>query len=178
MTGEALTLYKMMVLYMLELVDHPLTNTQISDFMLGKDYTDYFTLQRVISELTENGLMGHNSVRNTTYYSITDAGSDTLKLFIDNLSDTIKDDISTYLTENEHKLKNQLSIRSDYSVNNKGENSVNLKLIDFDGSVLLDLSLAVPGEERAREICDEWREKSDEVYDYLMNKIVLKERKS
>ena len=34
--GESLTLYKLIVLYMLEKVDFPLTNAQISGFILDK----------------------------------------------------------------------------------------------------------------------------------------------
>ena len=37
--GESLTLYKLIVLYMLEKVDFPLTNAQISGFILDKGYT-------------------------------------------------------------------------------------------------------------------------------------------
>lgn len=178
MNSEALTLYKMMVLYMLSLVDHPLTNAQIQDFILNKDYTDYFTLQTVFSELTENSLMKCETIRNASYYSITDMGLKTLQLFNDILSTPIKNDIAQYLTEHEHELKSQVSVLSDYSVNNKGENSVNLKLIDFDGSILLDLSIAVPSEERAIEICNEWKKKSDPIYSYLMENLVLRHEDS
>ena len=49
--AEAQTLYKLIVLTMLDRVDFPLTNAQISDFILTKEYTNYFTLQQVLSEL-------------------------------------------------------------------------------------------------------------------------------
>ena len=50
---DALTLYKLIILYMLDRVDFPLTNSQISEFILDKGYTDYFKLQQAISELTQ-----------------------------------------------------------------------------------------------------------------------------
>ena len=37
--SEAFTLYKLIVLFMLEKVDFPLTNGQISEFILDKEYT-------------------------------------------------------------------------------------------------------------------------------------------
>lgn len=49
MNTEATTLYKLMVLYMLSKVNFPLSNSQIADFMLDKQYTTYFTLQEVLS---------------------------------------------------------------------------------------------------------------------------------
>lgn len=176
MNNETLTLYKMMVLYMLSLVDHPLTNARISDFMLTKDYTDYFSLQTVFKEMTDAGLVSCKQVRNSSYFTITDEGINTLKLFPDIVSKPIKDDIKKYLAGHEHELKSEVSVLSDYSVNNKGENSVTLKLIDFDGSELLKLSLAVPSEKRAMEICNEWKDKSNDIYTYLVENIILKRK--
>ena len=42
-------LYKLIVLYMLNKVDFPLTNAQISEFILDEGYTTYFKLQQAIS---------------------------------------------------------------------------------------------------------------------------------
>lgn len=39
MNQDTLMLYKLMVLYMLNKVDFPLTNSQISEFILDKGYT-------------------------------------------------------------------------------------------------------------------------------------------
>ena len=55
--SETLTLYKLIILKMLSLVDHPLTNSQISEFILEKEYTNYFTLQQVLCEVEETGLV-------------------------------------------------------------------------------------------------------------------------
>ena len=52
--SEPFTLYKLIVLYMLEKLDFPLTNGQISEFILDKGYTTYFTLQQALSEMVES----------------------------------------------------------------------------------------------------------------------------
>ncbi len=78
--AEALTQYKLIVLYMLDHVDFPLTNTQISNFVLDKDYTTYFTIQQVMSELISAGLIRTESTHNNTHYYITPAGQDTFLL--------------------------------------------------------------------------------------------------
>ena len=57
MNTEATTLYKLMVLYMLSKVNFPLSNSQIADFMLDKQYTTYFTLQEVLSSLADDGFV-------------------------------------------------------------------------------------------------------------------------
>ena len=57
MNQDVLTLYKLMVLYMLNKVDFPLTNSQISEFILDKGYTNYFSLQQAIHDLSDTELI-------------------------------------------------------------------------------------------------------------------------
>ena len=66
MNTDSTTLYKLMILYMLNKVNFPLSNTQLSSFMLDKQYTDYFTFQKTISSLVEDGF-----IRGTTHQSST-----------------------------------------------------------------------------------------------------------
>ena len=42
--AETFTLYKLIVLYMLDRVDFPLTTYQISEFIMDKGYTTYLRL--------------------------------------------------------------------------------------------------------------------------------------
>ena len=51
MLQDPLTLYKLIVLYMLNRVTFPLTTAQVSDFILGKEYTNFLTLQQLIDDL-------------------------------------------------------------------------------------------------------------------------------
>lgn len=74
MTQEPLTLYKLIVLYMLDQVDFPLTGAQVSDFILTKEYTSFLTLQQAISELNEAGLIATRSIGNRTNLLITGEG--------------------------------------------------------------------------------------------------------
>ena len=42
MEQEQLTLYKLMILYLIEKVDFPLSNSQISEFILDKPFRELF----------------------------------------------------------------------------------------------------------------------------------------
>ena len=53
MLQDPLTLYKLIILYMLDRVKFPITTAQISNYILEKEYTNFLTLQQVINELTE-----------------------------------------------------------------------------------------------------------------------------
>lgn len=55
--ADTLSLYKLIILKMLEQVEYPLTNSQITEFILDKEYTNYFTVQQALSEMDETGLV-------------------------------------------------------------------------------------------------------------------------
>ena len=72
MTQDPHTIYKLIVLYMLSRVTFPLTRAQITDFILGKEYTNYMTLQTVFAQLSDSNMIVEKTVRNRTQLFITE----------------------------------------------------------------------------------------------------------
>ena len=170
MLQDPLTLYKLIVLYMLNRVTFPLTAAQVSDFILGKEYTNFLTLQQVINELTDAGMIATQSIRNRTHLSITPEGKETLNFFENRIGDTIKQEIDTYFRENEFTLRNEVSVLADYYKSTSGEYEAHLVAKDR-GISLVDITLSVPVEEAAAAICDNWQKKNQEIYKYLIKEL-------
>ena len=170
MLQDPLTLYKLIILYMLNRVTFPLTTAQISDFILEKEYTNFLTLQQVISELTDAGMISTQAIRNRTHLAITDEGRQTLSFFGNRISDAIKNDIDTYLRENEFTLRNETSVLGDYYKSTSGEYEAHL-VAKERGINLVDITLSVPVEEMAAAICDNWQKKNQEIYQYLVQEL-------
>ncbi len=169
--AETQTLYKLIILTMLDRVDFPLTNAQISDFILTKEYTNYFTLQQVLSELAETGLAQIHTVRNSTYYEMTEQGKDTLNYFGNMVSSAILEDMDRYFKENAIALRDETSVRADYFENNHEEYSVRLRVMEKEAPII-DLTLSVPTEAQANSICNHWKEKNQKIYAYLMQELL------
>ena len=168
--SDPLTLYKLIVLYMLNRVSFPLTAAQISDFILTREYTNFLTLQQVIRELTDTGLVDARTVRNRTQLLLTKDGKQTLDFFSQQISASIRQEIDEYLKENEMELRNEVSILADYYKSNSGEYEAHLKA--KEGNVtLVDLIISVPVEETAAAICDNWQKKNQEIYQYLIEQL-------
>ena len=55
--AEPFTIYKLTILYMLNKAGFPLSNTQISNFFLDQEYTDYFRVQEVLGDLVDTELI-------------------------------------------------------------------------------------------------------------------------
>ena len=130
---------------MLNRVTFPLTAAQVSDFILGKEYTNFLTLQQVINELTDAGMIATQSIRNRTHLSITAEGKETLNFFENRIGDTINKSTS-------------------------GEYEAHLVAKD-SGINLVDITLSVPVEETAAAICDNWQKKNQEIYKYLITEL-------
>ena len=167
---DPLTLYKLIVLYMLDRVDFPLTKSQIGDFILEKEYTNFLTLQQVIGELTDAGLITAQSIRNRTHLSITREGRETLSFFGNQINEGIKTDVNLFFEENEITLRNEVSILSDFYKSTSGEYEAHLIAKDKNIN-LIDITISVPTKETAGAICDNWQRKNQEIYQYLISQL-------
>lgn len=167
MQSDTFMLYKLIILYILSRVDFPLTNAKLTAFILEKEYTNYFNIQRAISELLDDGYLSCDTIRNSSLYRITDSGRETLKFFDNMISPAIKEDIEAYLAQNKYELAQEVSTPAQYFLAAKGEYTVVLQVIEREKPII-DLKLTVPAEEEAARICNNWREKSSELYSYLM----------
>lgn len=168
---EPLTLYKLIILYMLARVDFTLTRIQINNFLLGREYTtNFLNIQQAIGELIDDGLVVSQSVRNRSHLSITDEGRKMLNFFQNDIHHGIREDIDKYLKENAFELRNENSVLADYQKASSGEYEAHL-VAKEKGVTLINLTISVPTEETAAAICDHWMEKNQEIYQYLIGEL-------
>ena len=146
--AEAFKLYKLIILYMLDKVDFPLTNSQISEFILNEGYTTYFKLQQALSELLDSGFIREESTHTRTFYHLTEEGEETI-----------------------HYFKNEVAIKADYYRNPNMEYCVRCQILERDAP-LIDLTLTVPTESEAMAIAANWTQKNEKIYANLMAELL------
>lgn len=173
--SEPLTLYKLIVLYILDKVNFPMTNGQLSEFILGQGYTDYFKFQQTMSALLDADLIHGETVRNNTYYTIQDKGRETCRFFQGKISSAIKEDIHRFLRENEYELREEVSVLADYDRSGK-EFEVQLRVRE-QGNDMMKLSLRVPSQTQAEVMCRRFEEKNQSIYAYLMRQLLTDDEK-
>lgn len=167
MIEKSSTLYKIIILYMLEHVNFQLTNSQITNFFLDKEYTTYFHIQQTIHELIESNLIEESKHGNTTSYRTTEEGRTTLSYFEKNISDEIRAEINSHLKENGYEMRNENSLVAEYYRTPESEYQVHCQVREKK-TTLINLELTVPTEEMAQSFCDHWAKKSQEIYAYIM----------
>lgn len=171
MLSEPITLYKLMVLYMLKKVNFPLSNAQMSDFFLNKEYTNYFTFQQVLNELLDSNLIRVETIRNTSRYEMTKEGDEVLYYFGNKISEAIVADMDQFLKDNKFKLRNETGIIADYYKTSDHDFVVRCQVREGK-TVLLEVNVSVPGEEQASAMCDNWKTHSQEIYAYIMKQLM------
>lgn len=169
--AEPFTIYKLTILYMLDKAGFPLSNTQISNFFLEHEYTDYFRVQEVIGDLVDADLILAESTHSNTQYTLTSAGKETLNFFSDKISDAIIQDIFHFFETNKVEMKQENSILADYYKTTNQNYAVRCQ-VRSDSNTLIDLTLSVKSKEQAEAICNNWKKQNEDVYMYLMDQLL------
>ena len=174
MEQEQLTLYKLMILYLIEKVDFPLSNSHISEFILDKGYTNYFTVQRAFHALEEENMLRVKQIRNMSHYALSDEGSEAIEMFEYQIPNSIKEDIAQFLKEKEYELRKEANVTADFYPSKGDEYTVNLKIREKE-NLLLEINLNVVSRDQAVYICDHWEKKHSDVYSMLIEKLLFDE---
>ena len=158
MIESSFTLYKLIILYMLQNVNFPLSNTQISDFILEKEYTNYFHLQEALSELQDTKLIE------------IEEGSKTLSFFENEISPEIREEIDRYMKEHSYELRKKASVVADYYKTAGDDYEVRCQARERK-TTIFEIVVTVPSEEAAKKICSNWENRSQKIYASIMNEL-------
>ena len=74
MEENGLTLYKLMILFLIKKSGFSAEQLTDSEFILDKGYTTYFKLQQAFHELEDEDMLRTELVRNASHYFLTEEG--------------------------------------------------------------------------------------------------------
>lgn len=173
MTGSdyELSLNKLMVLFLIEKAGLPLSNTQISKFLLESGYTDYFSLQEYLGQMIDVGLLKTSKITSHTLYDITVMGRETLDFFQNHIPESIKDDMIIYLSDNKYDIRSKFEVVADYLPQKNGDYKVSC-IAREDNTNLVEINLKVSGKDEALKICDAWENNSHKIYKRLLHDLL------
>lgn len=155
---------------MLDRVNFKLSYSQISSFILEKEYTNFMTLQQVIADLQDTELISTDASLNRTLFSITEEGRNTLSYFRNRIGDAIINDIDAFLSEKHLELKSEASIIAKYYKTTSGDYEAELIAREKE-SDLVNIKISVPAKDMAESICENWYDKNEQIYKYLMEEL-------
>lgn len=171
---EAVAIYKLIILYMLDRAGGELTMPRTSSFLIENGYANFETLLQTYEEIEKNGFVEERSMGGKTFLQITEEGEETLGFFADQLPDGIKQQVRTYLKDMGREITNEESILGEYYRSTFGDYTAHL-VVKESGHPIVAVDISLPDEETAKKAVTGWKEKSSEVYQKLLD--ILLEQK-
>nr|WP_041701529.1 DUF4364 family protein [Gottschalkia acidurici] len=163
--------YKLLILYILEKVDIPMTNSEITQFILENNYMNYFMVQQFLSELVNSKFVEFSTKDGSEYYHLSKAGKDTLVYFNDRIPQHLKDEVDRKHEDKKIEMIKETQVIGHYFKKSDSEYIVNLRAVEKD-MVLLNLSLSVVSSKQAKLICNNWKENPHDIYKKVVDLLI------
>lgn len=164
---QAFPLYKLMILEMLNKANFPLTNSQITEFLVTYNYVTYFEVQQTFSELSASGLIVMEQIHHSTRYSLTEEGEQTLSYYRHMLPDSFIENTQSYFQKNKIKLRNTNSVIAGYMPSSNGDYVVQCRIME-KGRSIFDMTMPAPTTEIAEQMCFNFEKKQAELYSHIL----------
>lgn len=161
--SEELAQSKLLLLYIIKESNHNFTKNQLTEFILEKNYMNFFSIQQYLSELLDSDFIELIDNDSEQEYRLLEKGNIALEYFIGKIPEKIKNDLEVEFHSQTVKQKKETQVLSEYYEREDGQYVVNLKLVE-NGDTLFSLYLNVASEKQAEMISDSWKDKTDYIY--------------
>jgi predicted transcriptional regulator len=159
---------KLILLYLIDRINMPVSNLQITKIILENKFMNYFFLQQFLKELNDGSMLTSSQSEGKTMYSITAKGSQTLNYFPDHIPAGIKSRIDDTISVVRKNIRNETLITADYSCESENEFVVTCKVRE-DNFMLMEINVTVGSKIDARAICDNWKQHSQTIYSDIIS---------
>ena len=164
--------HKLIILHLLQKMGIALSNSEICQFLLEKNYMDYFSVQQYLAELVDAGWLEKSREQNHTRYTLTDEGEETVNYFLNHISEHAQTEINTYVQENSKRIRAEYAVTANYFPEINDDFLVKCGLNDDNGNVLMEVSVSVVSKQQALAICRNWRKNVSHLYGSILTSLV------
>ena len=159
-----------MILYLINSVNFPLSNSQIANFFTNYNYTDYMSFQILIEDLVNSEMIKSKQSINSVLYTITDLGKRAISCMVNDISKASINDMQEFIETNKLKLMSESSSIANITKFKDGYN-VDLELIEKQNPAL-QINLFIKDEEMGKILCENWKSKSTKIFDFILNELL------
>ena len=167
--------HKLIILHLLQKMGIALSNSEICQFLLAKNYMDYFSVQQYLSELVDTGWLDKTREQNNTRYTLTDDGEEVINYFINRISEEVKNEINVYVHENNKRIRAEYAVTANYFPELNGDFLVKCGLCDDNGATLMEVNVSVVSKGQAQQICRNWKKHVNQYYRDFLSALAAEE---
>ncbi|MCL2223480.1 MAG: DUF4364 family protein [Defluviitaleaceae bacterium] len=165
---------KLLLLYLINMMDLPMSRSQITDFIIQKDLMHHFVLEQNLTDMVQRKFLEasleNSQDENTTRYALTEDGLTNLELLENQIPRPVRTMIANYVDENRGKIKKGFEKTAHYFPNADNDEYI-VKCGVYDdkrGSMLMEISVPVITREQAKFIQANWNENYNALYQKIL----------
>ena len=157
--NETIAENKVLILYILDTIDKPITNNALYELVISIQDINYFYFQQFILDLLENKYISkiQEDDHSEIVYKLTNAGKQTLEL--------TKDMVPFLFLVNCISI---VSIISEFAPGSKDDFIVTCKIVE-NNRTIFEVSISAASREQAKFISDNWKENAINIYPKTMD---------
>ena len=168
--GEVLAENKVLILYILNKLNEPITNDALLRLVLSVMDMYYFYFQQFLLDLLENKYITCFEQEGKNVYLITEKGKETLKLTSNILPGIIKLKVDTSFKNELSSVAEEESITAEFTPRSENDYTVTCK-INENNSCIFEVSVFAGSREEAKKIVDNWKENAYRIYPEILNSL-------
>ncbi len=169
---------KLILLFIMDKMEIPLTQNNILDIITRNQWLNYMECIDILNQLIETKLVYKveglsTDTEDEARYAITYSGRECLSHFYTRIKISLREEITNFAKENGLKFKRSQEYLSEYNKNEDGSYKVTLKIKEpLVNLPLLEINLKAPNKSCAITACNRWSEKAPNVFEYLYDNII------
>ena len=170
--SETLAENKVLILYLLNQVNKPITNDNLYKLVLSAIDMNYFYYQQFLLDLISADFIVSNQIEEQTVYELTSHGKTTLDLTLDILPGIIKLKADTNLKPLLDDIEND-NIIAEFTPKSEDHYTVICKIVENNETVF-EIKTFAGSRNEAKKIVDNWKNNAETIYPNLLETLTKK----
>ncbi len=168
--GEVLAENKVLILYILNKLESPVTNDGLLRLVLSVMDMNYFYFQQFLLDLLDSKYIACFEQDDKVIYTITEKGKEALKLTNNILPGIIKLKVDTSFQKELSCAAEEESITAEFTPKSENNYTVTCK-INENNTCIFEVSVFAGSREEAKKIVDNWKENAYRIYPEILNSL-------
>ncbi len=161
--NETLAENKVLILYLLSIIDKPINNTDLYKIVLSIQDVNYFYFQQFLLDLEENDYIMKYTKENNELYELTENGKNTLDLTLDMLPGIIKLKVDTNIKGELKEIKDESAVKAEFVPVSENEFIVKCKIRE-NNATTFEIKTLATSRDQAVDIVENWNQNAGKIY--------------
>ena len=169
--NDTLAENKTLILYVLDKIGKPVSNTALLKLITGINNMNYFYFQQFLLDLLETKYIVSYQENKETIYELTDDGKQALNLVKDLIPGYLKFKVDNNFKKDLRQIEDELSITADFTPNGENDFTVKCQIIE-NNKTIFEVQTFATSVEQAQTIVDNWLKNSDSIYPKILDTLI------